>query len=110
MSSLQIGKAIFSLLDGISVFPLIADAGATYPFVIYRRTNAIPSATKDMYNYKELVTLEVLVAASSYEQSVEVAELVREKLEHTRGDYNGISIGEVKMISGDENYLEDAFV
>ena len=39
MSGLQIGKAIKTILSGIDkVYPLVADEGTTYPFVVYRRS------------------------------------------------------------------------
>ena len=39
MSGLAIGKAIKSILGGIDkVYPLVADEGTTFPFVVYRRS------------------------------------------------------------------------
>ena len=38
MSSLQVGRAIYTLLKGFNAYPLVADEGATYPFIIYKRT------------------------------------------------------------------------
>ncbi len=52
MSGLEIGKAIFTILKGIkNVYPLVAEKGTTYPFVIYRRVNLQHSNTKDRFNY-----------------------------------------------------------
>ena len=31
-------------------------------------------------------------------------------MEHTRGDYNDFSIGDIILINADEQYIEDAFV
>lgn len=45
--SLQVGKAIYNILsndakviDGVGhkIYPLIADTGTTFPFIVYRRT------------------------------------------------------------------------
>ena len=54
MGCLQVGKAIKELLakeNITNVYPLIADEGTTFPFVIYKRTSLVPSNTKDRYNY-----------------------------------------------------------
>lgn len=113
MSSLQTGKAIFNLLNDVQpqkVFPLIADEGTTYPFIIYRRTALLPASSKDRYNYQELVTVEIMVADNTYNGSVKVAELVRTKLENTRGTFNGIVIGDITLIGSEESYLDDAFI
>ncbi len=111
MSGLEIGKAIFTILKGIkNVYPLVADQGTTYPFVIYRRTSLQHSNTKDRYNYQELATVEVVVASNKYEESVMLAREVMYKLEHTRGLYNDISISEIKLISAEEDYIEDAYI
>lgn len=113
MSSLQIGKAIYTILAGKDikkVYPLVADEGTTFPFIVYRRTGLQPANTKDRFNYSELATMELIVAAESYLDSIMLAEQVKDILEHTRGTYNNIKIGEINLISADEDYLEDAFV
>lgn len=111
MTGLEIGKAIFTILKGIkNVYPLVADQGTEYPFVIYRRVNLSHANTKDRFNYQEVATVEVVVAANNYTESVELAKQVMYRLEHTRGLYNDISINEIKMIGAEEDFIEDAFV
>lgn len=111
MSGLQIGKAIKTILSGIDkVYPLVADVGTTYPFVVYRRSGLYPSTTKDRYSYREMATIEVIVAAANYPDSITLAEQVKGKLEHTRGKFNDINVGDILLINADEDYIEDAFV
>ena len=113
MSSLQIGKSVYQILNDIQpkkVFPLIADQGVEYPFIIYRRSALSPASTKDRYNYQELATVEVIVADSTYAGSIELAEKVKLKMEKTRGEIAGIKIGEVQLVSSNESFLEDAFL
>lgn len=110
MSSLQVGKAIYTLLKDYNAYPLVADEGTTYPFIIYRRTQLQPANTKDMYNYSELATVEVVVASDKYDESIEVAENVKSKLENTRGIYNDIKLGDIQLIGADESYIDDAFI
>ena len=111
MSGLQIGKTIKYILSDIEkVYPLIADQGTTYPFVVYRRTGLTPSSTKDRYNYRELATIEIIVAAANYNDSIKLAESVKGKLEHTRGKFDEFSIGDITLINADEDYIEDTFI
>nr|DAZ05102.1 MAG TPA: Protein of unknown function (DUF3168) [Caudoviricetes sp.] len=56
------------------MYPLVADEGTTYPFVVYRRSSLQPSSTKDRYSYKESATVEVIVASNSYPDSIALAE------------------------------------
>lgn len=113
MTSLQIGKAIYSILadNGITnVYPLVADEGTTFPFIVYRRIGLTPSSTKDRFNYKEMATVELIVASSTYDSGVELAEQVKSTLLGKRGTYNEINIGDIYLEDADEDYLEDTFV
>lgn len=113
MSSLQIDKAIYAILarNNINkVFPLVADEGTTFPFVVYKRSGLEPSDTKDRYNFSELATLNIIVAANTYEESISLAERIKDILEHSRGAYNGINIGGITLDDADEDYLEDTFI
>ena len=74
MNGLQIGKAIKTILEGIErVYPLVADEGTSYPFVVYRRSGLTPASTKDRYSFNEIATVEVIVASNSYPESISVA-------------------------------------
>lgn len=111
MSGLAIGKAIKSILGGIEkVYPLVADEGTTFPFVVYRRSALTPSSTKDRYNHKESAIVEIIVASNSYPEGINLAEYVKDKMENTRGIFNDVNVGEITLISADEDYLEDTFI
>lgn len=112
MSCLQVGKAIKDILAKeqiTKVYPLVADEGTTFPFVIYKRTALTPASSKDRYNYSYMITMEVTIAASTYIDSVDLAEQIYTLLEHTRGTYNSIKINEINLIDASEEYLEDSF-
>lgn len=111
MNGLEIGKAIKTVLDGINnVFPLVADQGTQYPFVVYRRVGLQHSNTKDRYNYSELATVEVIVAGSTYTESLQIAKEVMGRMEYTRGRFNDITISEIKLIGATEDFIDDAFI
>jgi hypothetical protein len=116
ISSLQIGKVIYTLLDvdfihkvvDNKIYPLIADATTTYPFIMYRRTGLIPENNKDYTN--ESVLCEVFVIADNYKESVELAELVRKALEHKSGLISGIDVEDIILEDCSEEYIDNSFL
>lgn len=111
MSGLQIGKAIKAILSGIDkVYPLVADEGTTYPFVVYRRSGLTPASTKDRYSFRESASVEIIIASNTYPDSINLADQVKEKMEGTRGTYSGLNIGEITLTNADEDFLEDTFI
>ncbi len=97
--SLQIGKAIYDILHSNAdivaklqdkIFPLISEQNTTFPFIVYRRTGIIPAYTKDRYSVNDSVTVEIIVASEKYNESVEIADLVRLALEGKKGIYSNI--------------------
>lgn len=111
MKGIAVGKAIFSILEGVNnVYPLVVDKNVKFPFVVYRRTGMQAANTKDRYVYSETATVEILVASDKYEESIDVASTVLYRLEHTRGEYNGIKISEIELIDAEEDFIEDTYI
>ena len=110
MSSLQVGKAIYSLLSDLNAYPLVADEGTNYPFIIYKRNGLVPSNSKDRYNYKELATIEIVIAAKEYQESIDIAETVKKRIEHQRGVFDDIKIGDITLVGASESYIDNAFI
>lgn len=111
MNGLEIGKAIYKVLEGTTkVYPLVADMGASYPFITYRRSGLSHANTKDRFNYQELATVEVIVASDKYAEALQIAKQILGRMEYTRGMYENISISEIKLVNAEEDYIEDAFI
>lgn len=113
MDSLNIGKAIYTILQtGIDIdkkiYPLIADEGTTFPFIIYKRTGLTPESTKD--NTNENVSVEINIASSNYSESIDLAIKVRKALEHKKGTYSDIAIEDIVIDDATEDYIEDTFI
>lgn len=113
--SLQIGKAIYHILSNDSdvvdrvqkkIYPLIADVDTTFPFIVYKRTGIVPATSKDKFVYSEEVYVDVVVASDKYNESIEIADLVRTAL--LKGSYDGIK--DIAFTDADEDYLEDTFI
>ena len=116
---IQIGKAVYQILSNDTkvkekvkskIYPLVANQGTTFPFIIYKRTGIEPVTSKDRFICSELTTVDVTVASDRYDESIELAELVKDTLSGKNGIYSGINIIDINMISADEDYIEDTFI
>lgn len=116
---IQIGKAVYQILSndtkvkemvGNNIYPLVANQGTTYPFIIYRRTGIEPVTSKDRFICSEVTSVDVIIASDRYDESIEVAELVKDALSGKSGIYSGIKVIDINMISADEDYIEDTFI
>lgn len=113
MDSLNIGKAIYTILQTSididkKIYPLIADEGTTFPFIIYKRTGLTPESTKD--NTNENVSVEINIASSNYSECIDLAIKVRKALEHKKGTYSDIAIEDIVIDDATEDYIEDTFI
>lgn len=111
IKSLEIGKAINALVkDILPVYPIIADHGATFPFAIYQRTSLTPHNSKDIRNYVEVATVEIVVCSLDYEESLRLAVQIKERLQHKRGHYEGIVIDNIDVIDSSEDWVNDTYL
>lgn len=118
-NSLLIGKYIYRLLsedEGLSgsvtpkkIFPLIANADTTYPFVVYSRTGLSVQYCKDGL-VEDTVEMQIIAVSDNYVESLEVANQIRKALELRRYKDDDIQIRECKLTSVYEEYMEDAFI
>lgn len=86
------------------VFPLIANAGTTFPFIVYRRSSYSPKSDKDVLN--ETVYMEIAIICNNYEQSVSIANDVADVLLAYKSD----NIEEIKVTNISEEFISDSFV
>lgn len=86
------------------VFPLIANAGTTFPFIVYRRSSYSPLSDKDTLT--ESVYMEIAIITTNYEQSVSIANDVADVLIH----YESSIIEEIKITNISEEFISDSFV
>ena len=117
-NSLLIGKLIYKLLSndealtdmvGKKVFPLVANADTTFPFVVYSRTGLKVDYCKDGTIENE-VEVQVLAVSDNYVTSLEIANQVRRILELFRYKDDELVVTQSKLSSVQEEYLEDAFI
>lgn len=116
MSCISIGKVIKTLLvSGLSktdvknkIYPLIADESTTFPFIIYRRSSIAPESDKDDTN--DSATIQIMIAANNYAESVELAEQVRTSLVHKKGIIQTIPVEDISLVDGSEEFIDNTFV
>ena len=109
-NTLRIGDAIYTILKEFkNVYPVKADEGTTFPFIIYRRVSGDNKSSKDGI-YSSIANIEVNLVAQSYEESIELAEKVLQKLEAARGPIAGLDIWSIRMIDSNESWIENSFI
>ena len=113
MKNFEVGKDIKTLLSlspevssalGNKIFPLIATAKTTFPFLVYRRSYYTPMSTKDWENEK--VGVEIVIAATQYDESVKIADAVSEALLHKTTQ----NIDDIEAITMSEDFIEDTYL
>ena len=118
-NSLLVGKYIYKLLSEDTVlsgkvspkkiFPLVANADTTYPFIVYARTGLVVDYCKDG-TVANSIDFQILSVSDNYVESLEVANQIRNILEMKRYKDEDICIRECKLSSVSEEYMEDAFI
>ena len=109
-NTLRIGDAIYTILKEFkNVYPVKADEGTTFPFIIYRRVSGDNKSSKDGI-YSSIANIEVNLVAQSNEESIELAEKVLQKLEAARGPIAGLDIWSIRMIDSNETWIENSFI
>ena len=119
LNSILIGKAIYNILKNNDelksylddrIFPIIANEGTSFPFIVYTRTNVTPNYVKGGI-YLDGTTVEINIVSTNYVESVDIANVVRNVMESIkRTTVDGLYIDEIKMSSCNEGYYEYAFV
>ena len=115
--SILINKAISSILNysvplknkvGNNIYALVASENCTFPFVVFKRNNMAVEYNKDGIA-NNIVDVQVIIGADSYADSVEVAQIVRSELELKKGVYNSVDIIDSKIVSVEEDYVNNSF-
>lgn len=102
-------EEVQGLIDVNKIFPLIANADTTFPFIVFQRSNLMPIYTKDILT-ENLITMVIIVVSNDYIQSLDLANAVRHALEGNIYRDNDIVISAMKMESITEETLEDAYI
>lgn len=117
--SLSIGRHVSAKLKqneeltaivGTRIFPVIMPQGTAFPFVEFETQTGNPEYTKDGVA-GDYHTIVVNCVAKSYEQSLDMAEAVREALELEVDEYDTFKVTDCRFDGCEDDYIPelDAF-
>ena len=91
------------------VFPVATDK-ATLPYILYRRTALDHNPTKAGQPGADTVQIEVICFTEKYKDGIEMAEAVRNALDYSRGELNGLVMRSCILKDSEEAWQDDAYV
>lgn len=95
-------KVVEKLTD--KIFPLVANAGTMFPFLVYRRSAYRPASNKDYQS--EVVSIEIAIATVKYEEGVDIADAVADALNRKHTEI----IEDIEITNIFEEYADDTFI
>lgn len=115
-TSLSIGNAVADLLNNnkeikgkkvTKIFPVVT-YDAILPYIAYRRIDLSPALTKSASG-ADTVNIEICCFSASYQDSLELAELVRMALDFKAWELAGIKIRSCNLTNSSETWSNDAY-
>lgn len=107
----KVGRAVFELCNPIvRTFPIVAEEGASYPFMVYRRTSLTTYTTKDRYNYLTQISMELVIVTQKYDEGVSLSQEVWDALDKKGGNIGGLDIDEIRVTSSSEDFANNAYI
>ena len=106
----MIGKLIYSRLStdgdilayvGTKIYPDIVPQNVQYPLVVYTIVNSLPVDFKDGQSNLEEITLQVDVYTQNYDDTQELSNLIRNRLDRFVGTVEGVEVQTIKYVSSD---------
>jgi hypothetical protein len=106
----MIGKLIYSRLStdgailayvGSKIYPDIVPQNVQYPFVVYTITNSIPVDYKDGQSNLEEISLQIDVYTQNYDDTQDLANLIRNRLDRFVGTVEGVEVQSIKYTASD---------
>lgn len=112
--SLLIGKLIYSKLNQAlqttNIYPIVAENGTTYPYIVYKRTNLSNTTfTKDGI-CEDSCGYSITIISDKYDEGVELANQVRRIMEKPKLVSEDLEINNNRLISANEEWANDAYL
>lgn len=113
MKNFKVGKDLTAILladstvhdlVGNKVFPLVANAGTTFPFIVYRRNGYRPYSNKDYTD--EVAYIELAVLSDNYIDGVQLADAVGNALNEKETQ----TIDEILIENASEEFNNDTYI
>ena len=117
MNILYFNTAIYSILSGNeeikkvvgnNIYPVVAPLNTKNPYIVFKRQINTQNDNKD--SRYSIVSIEINVYSNNYQQSIKVAEMVKNTLENVYNkEVEGFKIKYIVSTSIDEDYNEDYY-
>lgn len=117
MNILYFNTAIYSILNtneeikkavGNNIYPVVAPLSTKNPYIVFKRQITTQNDNKD--SRYSMVSIELNVYSNNYQQSIQIAELVKNTLENVYNkEVEGYKIKYIVSTSIDEDYNEDYY-
>lgn len=117
MNILYFNTAIYSILSGNeeikkavgnNIYPVVAPLNCKNPYIVFKRQITTQNDNKD--SRYSIVSIEINVYSNNYQQSIQLAELVKNTLENVYNkEVEGFKIKYIVSTSIDEDYNEDYY-
>lgn len=117
MNILYFNTAIYSILTGNkeikkivgnNIYPVVAPINTKNPYIVFKRQINTQNDNKD--SRYSIVTIELNVYSNNYQQSIQLAELVKNTLEDIYNkEVESFKIKYIVSTSIDEDYNEDYY-
>lgn len=98
-----------ALMDTKNILPLVVNENTPYPFIVYRRDSINVIYTKTIGAFDNRVSISLDVYSNDYEESCNVANVVRNILEQLKISNDEIVINELEVVNVYEQYTQDGF-
>ena len=104
----MIGKLIYNRLStegailayvGTKIYPDIVPQNVQYPFVVYTIVNSLPVDFKDGQSNLEEITLQIDVYTQSYDDTQDLSNLIRNRLDRFVGVVEDVEVQSIKYMS-----------
>lgn len=103
-TQLLLNEKLKTLID-TKVFPVVAENGTTFPFVLLKKSGINGVYSKSGI-HQDYVVLTVEVVDNNYSKCVEIAEEIRKTIEGKRFE----NIIDVQLTNGNDNFVADTYV
>ncbi len=115
---LYVGKEVVKILTnnvelkeliGSKIYPLVADANTTLPFIVYRRSGLSLLNSKDKFLFNSSVVMDLIIASDSYENSIDCLDkVVKALIEKKNAAECGID--RIELVECSEDFVDDCYV
>lgn len=109
---LNTNEELLHYMPATNIYPIVAFSDTKFPYIVYKRDSLIPQYTKHMPGvggWVNNIVISISVYSDNYDESVYIANLVRNILEDYRYSGEDILIHNIELNQSYETYSENGF-